>query len=94
MCSGSLGVASARLSAQQQTGKADPSLQTRERTLELATQAGEGSTQAGGLKLTARSPPLNLHLSEERLEKALPLKGDKVVRLPIMLHSSEVRHTL
>ena len=84
-------VASARLSAKQQTGKADTSL-LRDRTCDLKQPAtDDGSPPPTGMKVQARSPALTLQLSGEKLQKQLPLKSGAIVRLPIMMHSPEVR---
>ena len=84
-------VASARLSAKQQTGKTDASL-LRDRTCDLKQPATEdGSPPPTGMKVQAKSPPLTLQLSDDKLQKQLPLKSGAIVRLPLMMHSPEVR---
>ena len=87
---GIMRVASARLSAKQQTGKTDISV-LRDRTCDLKQPTtDEGSLPPTGSKVQAKSPPLSLQLSDDKLQKHLPLKSGAIVRLPLMMHSPEV----
>ena len=89
--SGIMKVASARLSAKQQAGKTDVSL-LRDRTFDLKQPAtDDGSPPPTGAKAHAKSPALTLQLSDDKLQKQLPLKSGAIVRLPLMMHSPEVR---
>lgn len=88
---GRLSIACARLAAKQQMGKTESAAQPRDRTFDLQAQASQGpDTPPTGTKLAVKTPPLDLHLSEDKLQKMLPLKAGAVVRLPIMLHSPQV----
>ena len=87
---GKLGIASARLTAKQQTERPDAS-QQRDRTFDLRSAPSEGAgTPPSRLKTQAKSPALAMQLSEERLRKSLPMKPGALVKLPILLHSPEV----
>ena len=85
-----MSIASARLTAKQQTGKAEVAPQ-RDRTLNLQAQPSQGpDTPPAKLKALIKAPPLNLQLSQEVLRRTLPMKSGGGVKLPIMLHSPEV----
>ena len=87
-------MAEATLTAEQQTGKADSSV-LKDREFELRTaQTDPSGTGPGSPRAKARSPPLSMHLAEDRLSRQLPLTGQGTVKLPVMLHAAQVQHSI
>lgn len=93
LSSGKLTVPQLRITAEQQTGKPDQGNAPKDRDLELKGTAPEGigNSSSGSPRVRAKAPPLRLQLSEAKLGRSLPLKSQAVLRLPLMLHSSEVQ---